>query len=178
MPKKLTLAVALSLACGTAAAAPIGYVLGNNGSTLYAFDEKNGESGVYTLADGSHRVAGDTSIEAVNEAFGTALPAQDFDTIGGLVAHEHGRVPRRGETVAVGGLAPQVITEALYWLACVRVPPFVPTEIRVITTTVGREQCELVQRWLVSYWSRLGTITFVPGHDEVIRPGRLHTEAG
>lgn len=38
MPKKLTLAVALSLACGTAAAAPIGYVLGNNGSTLYAFD--------------------------------------------------------------------------------------------------------------------------------------------
>ena len=40
------------------------------------------------------------------------------------------------------------------------------------------EQRELLQRWLVSYWSRLGTITFVPGHDEVIRPGRLPREAG
>jgi magnesium and cobalt transporter len=68
------------------------------------FDERDAESGVYTLADGTHRVAGDTEIAAVNEAFGTALPEEDFDTIGGLVAHELGRVPRRGETVDVGGL--------------------------------------------------------------------------
>jgi magnesium and cobalt transporter len=68
------------------------------------FDERDGESGIYTLADGSQRVAGDTSIDAVNEAFGTALPADDFDTIGGLVAHELGRVPRRGEATEVGGL--------------------------------------------------------------------------
>ena len=69
------------------------------------FDEQEQENGIYTLADGSHRVAGDVGIEAVNHAFGTQLPEADFDTIGGLVAHEHGRVPRRGETVAVGGLA-------------------------------------------------------------------------
>jgi magnesium and cobalt transporter len=31
------------------------------------------------------------------------LPDDDFDTIGGLVAHECGRVPRRGEAVDVGG---------------------------------------------------------------------------
>lgn len=68
------------------------------------FDEKDGESGIYTLADGSQRVAGDTSIEAVNEAFAVDLPADEFDTIGGLVAHELGRVPRRGEAVDVGGL--------------------------------------------------------------------------
>ena len=35
---------------------------------------------------------------------GTDLPEDDFDTIGGLVAHEWGRVPRRGETVSIGGL--------------------------------------------------------------------------
>ena len=42
------------------------------------------ESGIYTLADGSQRVAGDTAIDAVNSAFGIALPADEFDTIGGL----------------------------------------------------------------------------------------------
>jgi len=68
------------------------------------FDEQNSETGIYTLADGSQRVAGDASIAAVNGAFGLALPDEDFDTIGGLVAHEHGRVPRRGEAVTVAGL--------------------------------------------------------------------------
>ncbi|NRF66094.1 CBS domain-containing protein [Aquincola sp. S2] len=73
------------------------------------FDDDEAESGIYTLADGSQRVAGDTTIAAVNQAFATALPSDDFDTIGGLVAHELGRVPRRGETVEVGGLAFQVM---------------------------------------------------------------------
>lgn len=68
------------------------------------FDDKDGVSGIYTLADGSQRVAGDAQIAAVNLSFGTSLPEDEFDTIGGLVAHEHGRVPRRGETLEVGGL--------------------------------------------------------------------------
>jgi magnesium and cobalt transporter len=68
------------------------------------FDDKDGESGIYTLADGSQRVAGDVEIDAVNEAFGAALPAHAFDTIGGLVAQELGRVPRRGEAVTLGDL--------------------------------------------------------------------------
>jgi magnesium and cobalt transporter len=68
------------------------------------FDDEDGESGIYTLADGSQRVAGDVEIGAVNGAFATALPTDVFDTIGGLVAHELGRVPRRGEAVAVGEL--------------------------------------------------------------------------
>jgi magnesium and cobalt transporter len=68
------------------------------------FDDKDAESAVYTLADGSHRVAGDASIASVNEAFGTDYSEAEFDTIGGLVAHEFGRVPRRGEAVDVGSL--------------------------------------------------------------------------
>ena len=68
------------------------------------FDEEDSPSSIFTLADGSQRVAGDASIESVNEAFETQLPEEDFDTIGGLVAHELGRVPRRGEWVDVGGL--------------------------------------------------------------------------
>ena len=36
--------------------------------------------------------------------FGTRLPEDAFDTIGGLLAHEFGRVPRRGEAVEMAGL--------------------------------------------------------------------------
>ena len=89
------------------------------------FDEKDGESGIYTLADGSHRVAGDTDIAAVNGAFGATLPSDEFDTIGGLVAHELGRVPRRGEAVEVGGLRFAVMLTrggAVRWFKVSRAP--------------------------------------------------------
>ena len=89
------------------------------------FDEKDGESGIYTLADGSHRVAGDTDIAAVNQAFAVKLPVDEFDTIGGLVAHELGRVPRRGEAVTVGGLVFSVMLTrggAVRWFKVIRNP--------------------------------------------------------
>ena len=68
------------------------------------FDEKDGESSIYTLADGSQRVAGDATLAAVNEAFDVLLPTDEFETIGGIVAQELGRVPQRGESVTIGGL--------------------------------------------------------------------------
>jgi magnesium and cobalt transporter len=68
------------------------------------FDDADAESGVYALADGSMRVAGDATITEVNQAFDVALPEEEFDTIGGIVAHELGHVPRRGETMEIGGL--------------------------------------------------------------------------
>ena len=89
------------------------------------FDDKDGESGIYTLADGSQRVAGDVGIEAVNEAFGTVLPTDDFETIGGLVSHEAGQVPRRGESVTVGGLVFTVMLTrggAVRWFKVTRAP--------------------------------------------------------
>ena len=89
------------------------------------FDDKDGESSVYTLADGSHRVAGDAEITAVNEAFGSELPHDTFDTIGGLLAHEMGRVPRRGEAVSLGGLLFSVMLTrggAVRWFKVTRAP--------------------------------------------------------
>ncbi|SIQ68216.1 magnesium and cobalt transporter [Sphaerotilus natans] len=67
-------------------------------------EKREGESGLYTLTDGSSRVAGDAAVVAVNAHFATDLPADEFETIGGLVAHSNGRVPRRGESVDVGPL--------------------------------------------------------------------------
>ena len=89
------------------------------------FDDKDGESGIYTLADGSQRVAGDVDIVAVNEVFGTLLPNDEFDSIGGLVAHELGRVPRRGEAVTVGELVFSVMLTrggAVRWFKVTRAP--------------------------------------------------------
>lgn len=68
------------------------------------FDEDDADSAIFTLADGSQRVAGDAMIAAVNEVFATQLPTDSFDTIGGLVADHLGRVPRRGEVTEMAGL--------------------------------------------------------------------------
>ena len=89
------------------------------------FDEQPSDGGIYTLADGSHRVAGDVAIVAVNEAFGVRLPEDAFETIGGLVAHELGRVPRRAEAVQVGGLRFTVMLTrggAVRWFRVERLP--------------------------------------------------------
>ena len=89
------------------------------------FDDKDGESSVYTLADGSQRVAGDVDITKVNEAFGAMLPNDTFDSIGGLVAHELGRVPRRGESVTIGELMFSVMLArggAVRWFKVTRAP--------------------------------------------------------
>jgi magnesium and cobalt transporter len=89
------------------------------------FDDAASDTGIYTLADGSQRVAGDADIEAVNAAFAIDLPAHEFDTIGGLVAHELGRVPRRGEAVEIGGLRFVVMLArggAVRWFKVTRAP--------------------------------------------------------
>ncbi|MEM1264243.1 MAG: transporter associated domain-containing protein [Pseudomonadota bacterium] len=60
-----------------------------------------------TLADGTkiHSVRALTRIEEFNEFFDTDLDDEDYDTVGGLVIHQLGYVPRRGESVEVGGFA-------------------------------------------------------------------------
>ena len=89
------------------------------------FDEEDADSSIYTLADGTHRVAGDADVEDVVEAFGVELPTEAFDTIGGLVAHELGRVPRRGESVDIAGLRFTVMFTrggAVRWFKVSRTP--------------------------------------------------------
>ena len=72
------------------------------------FDSPEDEGDIFGLADRTYRVGGDTSIERVNEAFGATLAAteseQTFETIGGLIAHEMGHVPKRGEHHTMAGL--------------------------------------------------------------------------
>ncbi len=72
------------------------------------FDIAEDDGDIYALADKTYRVSGDTAIERVNEAFNVTLTGTDtgnsFDTVGGLIAHEMGHVPKRGEHFALAGL--------------------------------------------------------------------------
>ena len=72
------------------------------------FDIPEDEGDIFALADRTYRVSGDTSLERVNDAFSVTLtgsdPEDQFDTIGGLIAHEMGHVPKRGERHTLGGL--------------------------------------------------------------------------
>lgn len=74
------------------------------------FDIAEDEGDIFALADKTYRVSGDTSVERVNEAFGVTIAvSQDdddykFDTIGGLIAHDMGHVPKRGEHHVLAGL--------------------------------------------------------------------------
>jgi magnesium and cobalt transporter len=73
------------------------------------FDIVEDEGDIFGLADKTYRVSGDTAIERVNDAFKVTLLESDsdnqFDTIGGLVAHEMGHVPKRGESTVLNGLS-------------------------------------------------------------------------
>ncbi len=78
------------------------------------FDIVEDEGDIFGLADRTYRVSGDTSIERVDEAFDVRLaPAgedePEFDTIGGLIAHEMGHVPKRGESITLAGLRFEVM---------------------------------------------------------------------
>jgi len=93
------------------------------------FDIPEDEGDIFALADNSYRVAGDASIEHVSEEFETSLHASDpdaeFDTIGGLIAHEIGHVPKRGEQIHLGGLEFTVLHTkggAVRWFKVVRDP--------------------------------------------------------
>ena len=73
------------------------------------FDIAEDDGDIFGLADKTYRISGDTAIERVNDTFDVKLLESDsdnqFDTIGGLIAHEMGHVPKRGERTVLNGLS-------------------------------------------------------------------------
>jgi magnesium and cobalt transporter len=93
-------------------------------------DEYGGVAGLLTIEDVLEEIVGDiddehdpdeeldiqsddkggfivralTRVEDFNEHFESELSDEEYDTIGGLVIHELGRMPRRGDTVRLAGL--------------------------------------------------------------------------
>jgi magnesium and cobalt transporter len=73
----------------------------------YDFDET--EDNILPESSGQYRVKARTEISDFNESFGTGYSDEVYDTVGGLVIGHFGRVPKPGETIAIGGLKFQVM---------------------------------------------------------------------
>ncbi len=89
----------------------------------YDFDES--EDNIVREQGGHYRVKAQTEIAAFNEAFGTEFTDADFDTVGGLVLHRFGRLPKRGEAITIGRLRIQVLradSRRLHTLQVQRLP--------------------------------------------------------
>jgi magnesium and cobalt transporter len=114
-------------------------------------DEYGGVSGLATIEDVLEQIVGDiddeldpeeassiqpqdggkyavlalTRIDEFNEFFNTELSDADYDTVGGLVMHELGRLPRRGEQLDYAGLRFKVLRgdrRRLHTLEVARLP--------------------------------------------------------
>lgn len=69
-------------------------------------DEHDPDEEVMVVAepDDAWRVDALTRIEDLNEELGTHFSDEDYDTVGGLVMHELGRLPRKGESLELDGM--------------------------------------------------------------------------
>jgi len=67
----------------------------------YDYDEA--EDNIVSDDRGAWRVKAQTEVDDFNQALGGNFEDDEFDTVGGLVVHAFGRVPKRGETVEIAG---------------------------------------------------------------------------
>ncbi len=68
----------------------------------YDYDED--EDNILKLDPTAFRVKAQTEIGDFNLAMGTSYADDEFDTVGGMVTHAFGRVPKRGEAVEIDEL--------------------------------------------------------------------------
>jgi len=73
----------------------------------YDFDEAS--DNIIQESTGRYRVKALTQLADFNAAFDTEFPDQDYDTVGGLVIAQLGRLPKRGEVLSIGELKLQVL---------------------------------------------------------------------
>jgi magnesium and cobalt transporter len=107
----------------------------NHNHMAFVVDEYGGVAGLVTIEDVLEQIVGDigdeydvdddldirkeaerqfsvkaqTRIDEFNEYFSTSFSDEEFDTIGGLVMSHLGRLPRRGESFAFGGIEFKVL---------------------------------------------------------------------
>ncbi len=73
------------------------------------YDYDDVEDNIVPEKGGLYRVKALTELADFNAHFGTRFEDHDFDTIGGLVMSRFGRVPKRGEQVAIDNLMIKVL---------------------------------------------------------------------
>jgi magnesium and cobalt transporter len=67
------------------------------------------ETFIRKYSDVNFTVKALTPIEDFNEYFATEFSDEEFDTIGGLVTHKLGRLPKRGETIVIENMSFKIL---------------------------------------------------------------------
>jgi magnesium and cobalt transporter len=67
------------------------------------------DSSIKELGNDTWVVKASAAVDDFNAHFGTRFDDREFDTIGGLVVRQFGHVPKREETIAIGGLTFRVL---------------------------------------------------------------------
>ncbi|HEY0295335.1 MAG TPA: transporter associated domain-containing protein [Bordetella sp.] len=88
------------------------------------FDEDEEES-IFPEGEGQWRLMASTQISHFNEVFHTTLPDDEYDSVGGWLGGQLGRIPKRGDNAAYGDLRLEVIradARRALWLRARRLP--------------------------------------------------------
>ncbi|MDR1996653.1 transporter associated domain-containing protein [Azonexus sp.] len=92
----------------------------------YDFDETH--DNIRRDSAGRYRVKAHTTIADFNTAFATHFSDAEFDTVGGLLLHHLGYVPKRNESAVIDGLRFQVLRADSRRLYTLLVDPLPPAE--------------------------------------------------
>lgn len=87
----------------------------------YDVDEE--ETNIRKFDDQNYTVRALTTIEEFNRYFGSTFGEEEFDTIGGIVMHRFGHLPRRNENIEVDGFQFKVISADSRRIQLLRVAP-------------------------------------------------------
>jgi CBS domain containing-hemolysin-like protein len=99
---KFTLAIVLDEYGGTAGLVTMEDLLEEIVGEIRDEHDEGEEEPIRQIDADEALVEAGTNIEDVNAALGLALPHEQFETIGGLVAGLFGRLPREGEEIDAG----------------------------------------------------------------------------
>jgi len=89
------------------------------------FDEDD-DTSILPEGDNQWRLMASTEISHFNDVLGTDLPDDDYDSVGGWLGGELGRIPRRGDSAVHGDLRIEVLradARRALWLRARRLPP-------------------------------------------------------
>lgn len=67
------------------------------------------ETFIVKNSDSSYTVKALMPVEDFNREFGTEFKQEEFDTLGGVLTHQLGRLPKRGETISIGRMRFKVL---------------------------------------------------------------------
>jgi len=88
------------------------------------FDEDD-ETSIFPEGENQWRLLAATEISHFNDVLGTDMPDDDYDSVGGWLGGELGRIPRRGDSAVHGDLRIEVLradARRALWLRARRVP--------------------------------------------------------